>query len=321
MNIIITSAGRRVSLVRKFQNEAKSRVSGSKVYTCDLNPYLSSACNISDGYFEVPPATEKDYINDLLEICSENDINIVVPTIDTELLILAENRSKFISNGVEVIISNPEFISICRDKRATHKFFDQHGIDRALDVDMKNPLFPFFVKPYDGSCSDGAYLVNSENMISKADLDNPKNMFLEYLDPTEYVEFTIDLYYNRDSHLICCIPRRRIEVRAGEVNKGITNKNFLIPFMLNKLRIIKGVRGCINVQVFVNMKTEKIIGIEINPRFGGGFPLSYMAGANFPKWIIDEYIYQDKLEYYDGWEDKLLMLRFDDEVVIHDYSR
>ena len=69
------------------------------------------------------------------------------------------------------------------------------------------------------------------------------------------------------------------------------------------------------------MKTEKIIGIEINPRFGGGFPLSYMAGANFPKWIIDEYIYQDKLEYYDGWEDKLLMLRFDDEVVIHDYSR
>ena len=66
--------------------------------------------------------------------------------------------------------------------------------------------------------------------------------------------------------------------------------------------------------------TEELKGIEINPRFGGGYPLSYLAGGNFPKWIIQEYIYNEKLDYYHDWEDNLLMLRYDDEVLVHGYE-
>jgi carbamoyl-phosphate synthase large subunit len=141
-------------------------------------------------------------------------------------------------------------------------------------------------------------------------------MFLEYLDKDKYQEFTCDLYYGKDSHLKCVVPRKRIEVRDGEVNKGKTEKNILIDFIYERLKIINGARGCLTAQFFKHKESEKIIGIEINPRFGGGYPLSYKAGANYPKWIIEEYLLDKTIEPYDAWKDNLLMLRYDKEVFV-----
>jgi carbamoyl-phosphate synthase large subunit len=321
MNIIVTSAGRRVSLVREFQHELKSRKSNGKVYTCDSNPDLSSACQVSDGFFKVPSVSNEEYIDKLLSICIENFIRIVIPTIDPELLIFSNCRSRFEEQGVNIIVSSPEFISICRDKRLTHKYFDQYRINRASDIDISRPLFPFFVKPYDGSCSEGAFIVEDENAMSSKKFVDPRNMFLQYLSASEHIEYTIDLYYNRGSELACCVPRRRIEIRSGEVNKTVTEKNFIVPFILEKMKYLHGVVGCINFQIFVHNESKEIYGIEINPRFGGGYPLSYNAGANFPKWIIDEYVDDQTIEYFDGWETNLLMLRYDDEIIVRDYLK
>jgi carbamoyl-phosphate synthase large subunit len=145
-------------------------------------------------------------------------------------------------------------------------------------------------------------------------------MFLEYLDPKEHIEYTVDLYYDRHSELKCVVPRQRIEVRGGEVSKGVTRKNFLVKYLPEKMNRLEGARGCLTLQVFVNTQSSKVTGIEINPRFGGGYPLSYLAGANFSKWIIDEYFFNKKIDYFDGWEDNLLMLRYDDEVLVHGAS-
>jgi len=163
MNVLITSAGKRVSLVKEFKTEARKRNQSILIYTCDIKPELSPACYISDKSFLVPPASSPSYIEKLLDICEENSINIVVPTIDPELLVLSENKQLFEQIGVEVIISDPEFIVQCRDKKLTHKYFDSIGVKRASDMDINNPSFPFFVKPSDGSCSVGAFKVsNSE---------------------------------------------------------------------------------------------------------------------------------------------------------------
>ena len=116
------------------------------------------------------------------------------------------------------------------------------------------------------------------------------------------------------------MPRKRIFVRSGEINKGVTRKNQIVAFLKEKLNFIEGAIGCLTIQVFFNKISEEIIGIEINPRFGGGFPLSYLAGANFPKWIIDEYLLNKNISYNDDWEDNLLMLRYDDEVLVHNYE-
>ena len=119
-----------------------------------------------------------------------------------------------------------------------------------------------------------------------------------------------------DHKLKCVVPRKRIEIRSGEVNKGKTEKNSLIEYVKEKLGILDGARGCLTAQFFKHKKIKKIIGIEINPRFGGGFPLSYAAGANYPKWIIEEYILGKEIKYFKDWDDKLLMLRYDKELFI-----
>ena len=113
------------------------------------------------------------------------------------------------------------------------------------------------------------------------------------------------------------MPRKRIEVRDGEVEKGKTEKNILVDFIKKKLPHIKGAQGCLTAQFFKHMTTDRILGIEINPRFGGGYPLSYYAGANFPKWIIQEYLLNQSITPNDDWEDNLLMLRYSKEILIH----
>ena len=95
MNILITSAGQRVSLVRAFQKELKQLYPNGNVYTTDMFPELSAACNVSDRYFKVKRVTDEDYIPALLALCEQQRIRMVVPTIDTELLVLAQNRQKF----------------------------------------------------------------------------------------------------------------------------------------------------------------------------------------------------------------------------------
>ena len=320
MNFLITSAGRRVSLVKAFQKEIRTFNKSSKVFAVDMFPELSPACNVSDGFFKVPRVTEKNYINILLALCKNNNITLVIPTIDTELLVLAENKDRFLKEGISVVVSDVEFIKTCRDKRLTHQFFDKQSINRAKDVDKNNPLFPLFIKPYDGSCSQDIFLIESKSLLTESHLGNDKNMFLEYLDPKEHKEFTVDLYYDSNSKLASIIPRERIEVRAGEVSKGVTRKNNLVSYLKEKLAFLPGAIGCITLQLFVNINNNKLYGIEINPRFGGGYPLSYLAGANFPKWIIEEYLENKPIDYFDGWEDNLLMLRYDDEVIVKNYN-
>ncbi|MEX0273573.1 MAG: ATP-grasp domain-containing protein, partial [Flavobacteriaceae bacterium] len=79
--------------------------------------------------------------------------------------------------------------------------------------------------------------------------------------------------------------------------------------------------GCLTAQFFMNRKGDKIYGIEINPRFGGGYPLSYLAGANFPQWIIKEYLMNGEMDdMFDCWESDLLMLRYDDEILVHGFK-
>lgn len=319
-NVLITSAGQRVSLVRAFQKEISKINKENKVYTVDLNPVLAPACHISDGYRTVKRVSDPNYIPELIEICLELGVKIIIPTIDTELQILAENRELFLDKGIVPIVSSLEFVQKCRDKRIINNFFIDNGIDIPKTIDKSFPTFPLFIKPYDGSLSKDTFLIQKESELKEYHFSNQKLMFMEYIDHTQHDEYTVDTYYDKNGDLKCVVPRKRIFVRAGEINKGVTNNNEILTYVKERLPNIRGAIGCLTMQFFFNPISKRIIGIEINPRFGGGFPLSYLAGANYPKYIIEEYILGKKIEYFEDWENNLLMLRYDDEVLVRNYE-
>jgi len=319
-NILITSAGQRVSLVRAFQKELKAIFPEAKVYTVDMNPVMSPACHISDGYRSVKRVSDPNYIGSVIKICKELQVKIIIPTIDTELLVIAQNKELLDREGIKPIISEPMFVQACRDKRVINQFFKQHNIDIPRKIDKDSPTFPLFIKPYDGSLSKDIFLITNETELTDYHYQNSKLMFMEYIDHNIYDEYTVDTYYDKFGDLKCVVPRKRIFVRAGEVNKGITHKNEIVEYVKSRLSHIDGAMGCLTMQFFFHQETKRIIGIEINPRFGGGYPLSYLSGANYPRYIIEEYILEQSINYFDGWEDNLLMLRYDDEVLVRDYE-
>lgn len=315
-NILITSAGKRVSLVKAFRETLTQFYPTAKVYTTDMDPQMAPAAYVSDICFPVPRVTDPSYLDILYDICIRYHIRMIVPTIDTELFILSEYKSRFERAGIVVVISDKAFISTCRDKRKTNTFFETHSIRTPRAIDKNAPTFPLFAKPYDGSLSKDLYYINSPGELTPEILNNPKLIFMEYIDKSVYKEYTVDIYYGKDCRIKQLVPRERIEIRAGEISKGRTCKKYLVDYLKSRLEFIDGCVGCICLQLFYDQQTNDIVGIEINPRFGGGYPLSYAAGANYPELLIREYFSQEQIEYSDTWKDNVLMLRYDDAIFI-----
>ena len=315
-NILITSAGKRVALTRYFKETLSKFYPEAKVFTTDMNPEMAPAGYVSDGCFKVPRVTSPDYPDILLNICKKNDVGMVIATIDTELLLLADLKESFRRLGIMVIVSDRNFVEVCRDKRNTGSFFERHGIRVPREIDKYHPTFPLFAKPYDGSLSTNLHYIKTVDELTQEILDDPKLLFMEYIDKKVYQEFTVDMYYGKDNRVKCIVPRERIEIRAGEINKGRTVKNEILTFLKEKLGYVKGCIGCICVQLFFHPETEDMVGIEINPRFGGGYPLSFMAGGNYPELLIREYFRGEDICYFDNWKDGMLMLRYDDAIYV-----
>lgn len=315
-NILITSAGKRVALTRFFKDTLHRFFPDAKVYVTDMNPEMAPVSYVSDGSFKVPRVTASEYPEVLMKICEENQIGMIIATIDTELLLLSDLKEDFLKKGIYVMVSDKSFITMCRDKRNTGEFFEKHGVRVPQPVDKYHPTFPLFAKPYDGSLSTNLHYIKTPDELTKEILEDEKLLFMEYIDKKVYKEFTVDMYFGKDNKVKCIVPRERIEIRAGEINKGRAIKNEILDFLKEKLGYIDGCVGCICVQLFFHPETKDMVGIEINPRFGGGYPLSYMAGGNFPELLIREYFLGETVEYFDDWTDGKLMLRFDDAIYV-----
>lgn len=316
-NILILSAGRRVELVESFKTEAAKFSGNIRVYCTDLNPKMSSACHVADEAFTVPRISDNRYTDAIFELAVAKGVGLIIPTIDTELMKLAQERERFAAANIHLIISDSELLQYCRDKRKSVDLFQEHNINAPQIYPVDNLVFPCFAKPYDGSRAIGVQALKSHQDLTDELKQDPKMMFCELIDiKNTYREFTVDMYYTRNGELKCAIPRERIEVRSGEVSKGVTRKNWLYDFLIQNMATLKGARGCITAQFFYNPENNSLYGVEINPRFGGGFPLSYAAGGNYPSWLIQEYLYGKEIPFYDKWESNLIMLRYDAKILV-----
>jgi carbamoyl-phosphate synthase large subunit len=263
------------------------------------------------------PASDPGYISHLLSVVRKRKIDLIIPTIDTDLLLLAQNKAGFEKLGCIALISSPQVVDIAGDKRKMHKFLVANGFGAPETMSLKDALkkkrlsMPRFLKPWDGSASKSNHVATSVEELRFFGKRIRNCIVQEFLDGQEY---TCDVFVDFEMNVRCVVPRKRIETRGGEVTKSMTEKNPLIMDVARSVTEALGAGpGLITIQLFL-CKDGSIKVVEINPRFGGGAPLGIKAGADSPKWILQQAIGVKPMIKFDGFKDNLYMLRWDSEV-------
>ncbi len=315
MNVLCTSAGRRVALVRAFQEAV--RPEGGKVVAADLTG-LASAVHVADVAARVPRVTDPAYVDTVEALCREHAIGLVVPLIDPELPVLAQARERLAAVGATVVASGPETAAVSDSKRVATSFFERVGLGtaRLLDPDAVRrgeAPFPVFLKPEDGSSSIGSRSIPSRDELEYWLPRTRKPLLFEELRGPEY---TVDVYVGLDGVPRCAVPRRRLEVRAGEVSKGVTEDvPAVIRDALRAAAALPDARGVLTFQCRLD-ETGRPRFFELNARFGGGAPLSIAAGADFPRWLVEERLGRRPTIGAPAFRPGVVMLRFDDAVFL-----
>ena len=317
-NILFAAAGRRVSLLKHFRKTLNELRINGKIISADAG-LSAPASFVADESLLVPRVTDPEYIPFLLEFCQENNVRLLVSLIDSDLILLSRNRESFEKIGTTLLVCDEDTNKICFDKQETSNFFLDNGISTphlysAAELeDLEAQAFPLLIKPWDGSCSIGVTKINNNSELEFFYRYIRNAMVQEFIHGDEY---TCDVYVDFSGKIQCVVPRKRLETRAGEVSKGITVRDQdIIREVINVVEKLPHAVGCITVQCFKQLDGE-VTFIEINPRFGGGVPLSIHAGADFPKWIIQEMLSLPCDARMGEWTDDLAMLRYDDEVFV-----
>lgn len=314
-NILILNAGRRVELIQSFQKAARKLKIKSNIVAGDCIE-TAPAIYFADRKVILPKVSENNYIDEIINICKREDIRLIIPTIDTDLLLLSKQRKRIeFESGAVVLISSDKVVSICRNKINTQKFLELNGfmipkMYSEEELDSENLQFPLFIKPKSGSSSINTFKVrNSEELTTyRALLEEPIVQ-----DFVEGNEFSVDVFLDFDGNLITVVPRLRMSTRSGEISKGRIIKDREIIEDIKRLVVELKPIGHITVQL---MKTNKGIEyIEINPRFGGGAPMSIKSGADSCENIY-RLLMGEKLEYNENYRDNIMFLRFDNSICI-----
>ena len=315
MKILFTSVGRRVELMQAFRKAAKELNVDLTIMGADISE-SAPALFFCDETRIVCKIRDKEYIPQLLDICEKDKVDCLIPTIDTDLLLLAENKGKFEAVGTKVLISAVDKVKLCRNKRFTADYFISLGLKSPQpvdDVEKYNMGYPAFIKPKDGSSSVDAYKVNNEE-----DSRTYANKIADYIIQPFISgrEFTIDIFCDYDGNPVFITPRERLAVRAGEVLKTQICQD---DIMISEMQIlIKDYKPCgqITVQLIQDEATGDNYYIEINPRFGGGAPLSIKAGADSAKAVI-RMLCGETLNYKEkAARDQAVYSRFDQSICV-----
>lgn len=317
--ILFTGVGRRVELMQAFRQAANHLNIDLKLYGADMVG-TAPALFFCDGIRKVCGMREAEYIPQLLKICETDQIDMLIPTIDTDLLLLSENVKRFEHIGTEVLISKPDKIAVCRDKNYTADFFESCGLKAPRTVNnyqfYQGP-YPCFIKPKDGSSSINAFKVENEAELKVYAEQVGDYIVQPFVEGTEY---TVDIFCDYEGNPIYITPRIRQAVRSGEVLKTeIAMDNKIIE---ECRKLIAGFKPCgpMTVQLIRQNITGEDYYIEINPRFGGGAPLSMKAGAKSAEAII-KMLSGETVGYTDEIDDGAVYSRFDQSVCITEGKR
>lgn len=310
MNILFTCAGRRTYLLKYFK---ENMAEGDKVVATDMQ-LTAPALQAADVKIQVPAVYDPEYVNITINICKEQKIDALLSLNDLELPVLAENKAKFEALGVKVIVSAPKVIDIAFDKYKTALWVESIGLTSPKTYvrleDCKKALaageiqFPLFMKPRWGSGSIGL-----ETIDDMEELDVYYNLLLKKIKKTilatasvgdEYImiqekltgcEFGLDVMNDLEGRNAGVSVKKKLAMRAGETDKAVTVDLPEVREIGRKIGENLGHIGNLDVDIMQRADGTYCV-LELNPRFGGGYPFSYEAGVNLPlaiiKWLKNE---------------------------------
>ena len=313
LTILFTCVGRRVELMQAFRAAAKRLGVALRIAATDRMP-TAPALACADEPIIAPSIDDDGYMPTLLDAVERLEVKALIPTIDSDLLPLSENREEFARRGCHALVAEPAAIDICRDKIKTYELLKTHGVETPLTctageiLGRDNHCFPYFIKPRFGSAAQGTTKINDlldlEYFAKR--IDQP--IVQEFVDGLEH---TLDAYVGLNGEVRCVVPRRRWQVRDGEVIKGVVVKNPEIMQAGKRVVELLGpsVRGVVTAQCIVT-PDRRIRFIEMNPRFGGGAPLAIAAGADLPGWLIQSLLGEEPRISFDGFRHGMSMSRY-----------
>lgn len=305
MNILLTSAGRRGYLVKYF----KAALEGNgEVHVANSSKYCP-AFTYADYTVITPLIYDKEYINFLKKYCIEKEIDAIISLFDIDLLVLAEHKEEFENIGVTIVVSSVEVVETCNDKWNTYIFLKKAGfytprtylnLEEALkNIEQKKLHYPLILKPRWGMGSIAIYTADNEeelnafynkinNQIKESYLKyesirTPKNTVLiqEMLYGQEY---GIDVINDLKGNYQTTIVKKKYAMRAGETDCAMTVQEAKLERCGENLS--KALRHIGNLDIDVFYDGNKPFVLEMNARFGGGYPFSHIAGADLPKAIV-----------------------------------
>ncbi len=304
INILLTSAGRRTYLVEYFKEAIAGRGS---VHAA--NSQVCQAFSAADQWTVTPLIYDKNYIPFLLDYCRDNGIKMLIPLFDIDLPVLAANRGEFAKIGVDVIVSQPEVVEICNDKWKTYEFLTECHLpapksfismeEAKLAIKEGRLSYPLMVKPRWGMGSLSVYEADNEEELEifyKKILREIGDSYLRFesaQEPKSCVliqerlkgqEYGLDVINDLNCKYQVTVPKRKEAMRSGETDAAETVDNSVLRDLGERISGVLHHRGNLDVDVFES--DGKYYILEMNARFGGGYPFSHAAGINLPKTLL-----------------------------------
>jgi len=300
VNILLTCVGRRNYLAQYF-----TKACGEDGLVVGVDRDMTAPALADCGVVcEVPSVDSPQYIDEILGICQHYDIEMLVSLNDMELPIIARNKAKFEAIGVTAIVSDEALINTCFDKFACFEWLVENGFDTPLTVldiddakvaiDASRLSFPLIVKPRWGSASTCVFTVNSveemelaygltkhqltRNLLANVSAADEKNIVIQQ--KMLGSEYGIDVLNDLSGQCRQILVKQKIAMRSGETDKACVVQHPTLEKLGADIAASAGHIGNMDCDAF--MVDGKAYVLELNPRFGGGYPYSHLAGADFP---------------------------------------
>lgn len=311
MNILFTSVGRRSYLVKYFKEVLGDKGSVHVMNSSSHSP----AFLVADKVAVSPLIYEDNYIPFLLKYCTENSIDAIISLFDIDLPVLALHKDKFEQIGTRVIVSDYELVRICNDKWKTFLYLKENGFlvprtyisieDAKEEISAGNLDYPVIIKPRWGMGSISIYEADNEEELTILFEKTKRNIINSYLkyeskenmescviiqEKLKGQEYGLDVINDLNGKHMSTIVKMKYAMRSGETDCAITVHDEDAEKLGKQLSNLTHHIANLDVDIFV--QDDKRYVLEMNARFGGGYPFSHMSGVNLPlaiiKWLNEE---------------------------------